>query len=367
MTPKEILSLDGVLDEAINLIQIEGYTISEAAHAIRKKYNPLENEKKRNMAVALRKALNGKELKVNEEARSTNIYLVGKTAQRVLNTYNKWKGTKHTLVDFVSYTKTSPKQYSVILKDGQHINITGREIRKIRNTRLLSYMNFGVQDIRKVRCPVSGLPLVFTLDAFENRAKVVDTYTYDLHHMDVTQDGKSEIKNGLQPSRIVLETDLFEQENIDSLTEFFGMIMLSPSGHKGIHSEYSNEVHKIDDYKINKRPWAIRSEKNYLKFFKEFGLTPKYSFDELKNLLGFSVPKKKKAKKLTPEQREKRRKVKEIVSHFNSEKNYSHPLEEVYSRMVETLEKNGLGDEKILKIVSFGKARTKKAKEFGWN
>lgn len=366
MTPKEILALDGVLAEAKELVEVQGYRISEAAHAIRKKYNPLENKKKKTMAMALAKALKGEELIVNEEARSRNIYLVGKLSQRVLNSYNKWKETNYTLVDFDRYVKVSPKAYGVVLKNGKEISISGREIRKIRNTALLTFMNFGTRDIKEVKCPVSGLPLCYTLEAFEGRPPVDDTYTYDLHHMDVSKDGKSEIKGEFQPSRIVLELDLFEQENIEALTEFFGMIMLSPSGHKGIHSEYCNEVHKIDDYIMSKRPYAIRNERNYLRFYKEFGLEPLYSYSELSQVLGFSMPKKRKVKRLTPAQRARRDIVKNIFDHYNTEYYYDQPLRDVYTAIEDALVINGVDDEKYMKLKSFGTARAKKAKTLGW-
>lgn len=367
MRPKDLLLKDGVLNEARDLIQVHGYTMAEAAHAIRKKYNPLENQKKKTMCVTLGKLLNGEDLVMNEEARSKNIYLVGKQAQRVLNSYNKWKGTNYSLVDFKSYTKTSSKQYSVILKDGKEINITGREIRKIRNTRLVTFLNFGTQNIKDVVCPVSGLPLVYKLEAFSNRPKVEETYTFDLHHMDVSKDGKSEIKNGAQPSKIMLEVDLFDQDNIETLTEFFGMIMLSPSGHKGIHSEYSAEAHKIDDYMISKRPFAIRSEKNYLRFHSEFGLTPLYSYAELADLLGFTIPKnKKRYGKLTEDQRRRKDRVKVLFSNANNKDNFNRPADHVYEEIMFQMRVEGLQDQKHMKLVSFKKARSARAKEQGW-
>ena len=321
------------------------------------------------MVVALRKLLGSEELPMNLEARSKNIFLVGKQAQRILNTYNKWKGTNYTLVDFKSYEKISPKKSAVILKNGKEISITGREVRKIRNTRLLTFMNFGSQDLSKQVCPASGLSFEFELDIFSTKAPTDKTSTFDLHHMAVSVDGKSEIKEGVQPSRIILEIDLFDQQNIDQLTEFFGMIMLSPSGHKSIHSNYSNESHSIDDYKVSKRPYAIRSEKNYLRFFKEFGLKPKYSFQELAEKLGFSISKMKKRSKskLSPEEQETKRFITSVFSAFNNIENYRRPLKEVYEEVVDKLVEKGLGDHKRMKLKSFGSFRAKRAKFLGWN
>jgi hypothetical protein len=369
MKPSEILRGEGVLDEARHLITVEGYTLPEAAHALRKKYNPLENEKKKNMTTALSKLIGKENLKINFEARSKNIFLVGKSAQKVLKTYNKWYGTNYSLLDFYSYTKAPKKPAVVTLKDGTAIKgVVSREIRKILNTRLLTYMNFGNSDLSKQVCPASGLPFVYDLDIFETKKSVKGASTYDLHHMAVSKNGESEIKNGENPSKIVLEKDLFDQKNIEELTEFFGMIMLSPSGHKGIHSEYSNSVHNIDDYKVSKRPWAIRSEKNYLKFFKEFGLQPKYTFKELSEILGFSLEKLKKPRsKMSIEDQRIKKEISEVFSKYNTIENYSRPVRVVYEEAVDELVRLGYGDKKMMKMTSFGSFRRIRAKKFGWN
>jgi len=344
---------------------IQGHTLTESVDIVLGKYDPLHTYNRKSVLKFLNKETDLQKL-FSKENRTTNINAVGKDAQRIILKYNKYFKTKYTLKDFKEYVRISKDKYKVVLNDGTEISLNSRDERRLKNMEVLSCMYFGKKNIMEQRCPISGIPFFTNIDPFLTKSPTKNSFTFDLHHMEVSQYGHSVIKGEKNPSDLLRNIDLSSQECVEELTEFFGMIMINPVAHNIIHSEYSNQSHSINDYKQSVRPWAIRSETNYLKFFKMINLIPKYSFEELQEKLNFTSVLPKKRKKFSIEETRRRKFIKSKVGEFLTKENFFRSPKVVYEEMKSELRKHGVDESEILKFKSFTSRRYKLAKEMGW-
>lgn len=139
------------------------------------------------------------------------------------------------------------------------------------NLKIIKYLQYGHEDV-SLSCLASGELLeeapVLTFNA--------DMYTncWTLHHI-VFINGKSILKTGIDPAKLIKTIRLDDPDQKDGLIDILGTIILSKSEHAKIH--HCVHTGGIEMHTNHAIPWALKCKENFDEVCKKYSLDLEYS------------------------------------------------------------------------------------------